>query len=85
MRFGLYFDFDCKGEPPRVFIADRGGRGQCYVEILEEPTSPLGQHVRLSSGAWEWQGGYSWLPADWWAGPLARALLEFMNSGHLEV
>lgn len=66
-KFGIQFKFDCEREPPRVFIADNGGSGTCYVEIFEEPTPKM--------TFWSNQND------DWAPGVLAKDILNFMNMG----
>lgn len=73
----IKFDFDCEGEPPKVFIVDE--EGMEIIEVLEQPSSPLGRLVKGSSLEWTWKGVFSWCEEDWQAPPLANTLVEFMN------
>ena len=66
MEFGIQFDFDSEGDPPAVYIADQDGCGSCYVEVLEDPV--------LKVGLWSSDAD------DWEPGPLAKAIVGFMNS-----
>ena len=65
MKYGLCLDFDYEGDPPKVFIAEDEGRGCSLIEILEEPKC---------------KKDWSWEEADWEIGPIAKKVLDFMNS-----
>jgi hypothetical protein len=67
-RYIITFDFDSKGDPPKVEIYDTRDEGT-IVEVFEEPT--------CTAGEWSWDG------ADWKPGPLAAALLALMNAADL--
>ena len=63
-KFEIIFDFDCKDDPPQVYIAYGG---ECrWIEVLEEPT--------LKTIEWSNKS------EDWEPGPIAKALNEFMNT-----
>ena len=64
--YGIRLEFDVESEPPKVYIADKEGRGSCYIEVLEEP------YLMVED--------WSWNDKDWTAGEMATKLLKFMNS-----
>jgi len=69
-KFGIQFDFDHKDEPPKVYIADNGGRGTAYLEVFEEPKLLFNPNDRK----------LPWDHDDWQAGKLAMEIVDFMNS-----
>lgn len=78
-RYSIYFNFDCKGEPPEQIIADQDGAW--LITIHEEPTCTLGGAlVEIESGVFGWSDPWSWEQEDWEPSALAAMTLEWMNS-----
>ncbi len=65
MKYGIQFDFDAEGEPPRVYIATEDGEGVVVVEVFEQPI--------CKSDKWSWNS------EDWVPGPLATLILAKLN------
>lgn len=72
-KYHITYDFDVKGEPPKVFIV---GGEQVRVEVDEVPLCQLGGFL-VEDG--EWHGQWSWEAEDWMPGPIAAQLLAVMN------
>lgn len=79
MKYGIHLEFDIEGDPPGVFIAGNEGRGGDLIEVLEEPKckkAPDGTRDKWGNPIEPW----SWDDDDWEVGPLAKMLLEFLNT-----
>lgn len=74
-KYQFHFDFDGKGDPPHVYIWEDGAGD--IIEILEEPTSPLGKLVGDVHLVWE--GEFSFEDEDWEPGPLAQKIMKFLQ------
>jgi len=74
-HFGVQFDFTYKDDPPRVYIADAGGRGHEFLEVFEDTKCKL-EAVEDQYRNEVWSSN----PNDWEPGELTKKLVEFMNS-----
>lgn len=86
MKYGIQFEFNSEGEPPKVYIAENEGNGTCVVQVIEYPTcSTGGKMVETNHGCWDWEGEWSWEDEDWTPGPIATRILDFMNQSPPEL